>query len=155
MRQRHKLIATLMAFCFLVCSILPTIALAHDRPPQRRPPSRSSRQIKRPPIQDRMKYSMAKQQKRYHNRHHYNRVIHPNRRYQKYRYDARYYYYNGYRYHRGIYSGWYHNRHYSMHGDDWIAMIGTVAFFAALTNMNNSSGNTIVVDSDRNIVYVD
>lgn len=157
--RRQKIIAFLVAFCFSIATFFPTtIAFAQSRPPQRR--TTISRPVRRPVVhkpEGRMRYSMANQQKRYqsrHNRHHYNRVIYPNRHYQRYRYDGRYYYYGGHRYRPGVYSGWYNHHHYSMHTRDWIEMIGFATFFMALSNINHSE-RTIVKDCDGNVFYLD
>lgn len=162
--RRQKIITLLTAICFSVCSFMPTIVLAKSAPPQRRAahsqsikrpaprPSGSINKVNRPPRQVVRKQPVPNGPKRFENKRYPKRVFvgsHP-----RYRHDTRYYYYGNYRFPRRVYSGWYHHRHYTMHGDDWIAMIGTAAFFALLSNMSHSS-DTVVLNPDGNVIYVD
>ena len=163
----------LMALCFSFSVLMPTaVALAAppsrpqqnrparppQRPPQKRPPQGNFRRPpaqKQPPKRD--FHSMQERQRRYERmqREQRRRIVNPNRHYQRnrYRYDSHYYYYDGYRYPRRAYDGWYRHHHYSMHSDDWLRMLGPALFFAALSSIGNNS--TVVADQYGNVVYID
>ena len=132
----RKIFATLLLALTL---LLPTVAFAaghHAPPPPRRTqvvrhvPRSAPHHMVRSHVNGGHRY--AAPQRRY---------APPPRRYAPpppryhYRPAPRYYYtpyYYGYRYYpRRYYSGWYHGRYYSMHREDWIALVGLAAFIAA------------------------
>lgn len=82
------------------------------------------------------------------------RVTNPKHHYPRHNYKSHHrFWYNDHCYYHGYYSGYWHNRYYRMHSEDWIAMIG-LATFAGLIADNNVSTRTVIVDSHGNVISV-
>lgn len=149
----NKITSIAMAVCFSFSVLIPTgVALAAP-PPPRPPQSRLAKPPQRPHPNNFRKPPIEKHPKRgFHSnqgRHGYYQKFpkwNPGPRH-RYRYDSNYYYYLGYKYPRGRhYEGWYHRRHYSMHSDDWLRLLGPVLFFATLSSIGNGSNDIIYID---------
>lgn len=135
MNIRRIFVAVLTALAML----LPTVAFAasHHAPP---PSSRRTHQVVR-----HVPRSAPQHMARSHAGGHYSaprryappprRYAPPPRRHYYYRTIPWYYYtpyYYGYSYYpRRYYSGWYRGHYYTMHREDWIALVGLAAFIAA------------------------